>query len=161
MRRIFIVAAAVLSGTTVVQAQSPATLYTWNGTGNVQDWEAPPVTAGPQVATINNNIAGQLTVVETGLHDPDNGIDLNGVPIYIHEGYNRVREASINTSGGLDATGLSTIEMDISHNGSGNINVQFYLAVGINVNVYYTAWPPGLHARALTQTTRCKCRLAA
>jgi hypothetical protein len=142
MRCVLALIAVVFVGT-AAQAQSPDTLYTFAGTGNVQSWEAPPSTAGsPPVAIVSNNIPGQLTVTETGLNDPDNGIFLNGVPMYIHDGYNRVRESSTNTSGGLDATGLSTIEMDISHNGSGNINLQFYLALGYNANVYYTAGLP-------------------
>jgi PEP-CTERM motif-containing protein len=142
MRGILVLASVVLLGTAAAQAQSPDTLYTFAGTGNVQNWVAPPVTSGPNVATLSNDIAGELTVTETGLHDPDNGIDLSGVPMFIHEGYNRVRESSPNTSGGLDATGLSTIELDISHTGTGNINAQFYLALGNNANVYYTAGLP-------------------
>ncbi len=141
MRCILALTLVVLLGTAAARAQSPDTLYTFAGTGNVQNWVA-VADANPNPATVSNTIPGQLTITELGLHDPDNGIHIDGGPIYIHEGYNRIRESSPNTSGGLDATGLSTIEMDISHNGSGNINAQFYLALGYNANIYYTAGIP-------------------
>ena len=108
---------AVLSLVTVASsAQSPSVLYTWDGTGNVQQW-AKNFGAAGNTLTLDNNIAGELTVVETGTV---------GSSFAISDNFNRVRESSTAASGGLDLTGLDFLEFDIGHNAAAPINVQFF-----------------------------------
>lgn len=99
------------------RAQSPSTLYTWGGTGNIQAWIDNFNGPGGS-ATLANTIAGELTVTETS--------STVGAPIAITDGFNRVRELPTGPSGGLDLTGLSFLQFDLGHNGAGNINVQFF-----------------------------------
>jgi hypothetical protein len=100
-------------------------LYTWNGTGNVQDWvstDGSSPEGSINLTTSDNNTAGQLTVTELGdtiFHDP-------GGTIFIHDGYNRIRESNT-VQGGLDVTGLTSIDIDLDRNGTGNVQVQFYV----------------------------------
>lgn len=96
------------------RAQSPSALYTWSGTGSVQDWVK---NFGGNTVTLDNLIAGELRAIETGTA---------GADVAISDGANRVRESSL-SSGGTDLTGLSFLEFDIGHNGAGNINVQFFV----------------------------------
>lgn len=95
-------------------AQSPSAIYTWSGTGGVQDWAK---NFGANTVTLDNLIAGELRVTETG------GA---GADVAISDGANRVRESSV-SSGGTDITGLDFLEFEIGHNGAGNINVQFFV----------------------------------
>lgn len=69
-------------------------------------------------AVLDNSIAGELTITETG------GA---GESLAITDGPNRVRESSIAANGGLDLTGLDYLEFDIGHNGAGDIQVQFFV----------------------------------
>ena len=95
-------------------AQSPSVLYTWNGTGNVQQWFR---AFGTNTLTISNTTAGELTLAETGTA---------GSNVAFSDDFNRVRESHPAASGGLDLTGLDFLEFDIGHTGAGPINVQFY-----------------------------------
>jgi len=104
-------------------AQSPGILYTWPGTGDVAEWSAQSST---NTVTVTNSTAGSLTAVELGLYDPINEITINGGAFTLRDGFNRRREQNTQ-QGGLDLTGLSTIELDVMHNGAANINVQFYM----------------------------------
>jgi hypothetical protein len=96
-------------------AQSPSVLYTWNGTGDVRQWFR---SFGTNTITLDNNTAGELTVTETGTP---------GSTVAYSDDFNRIRETPVGSGGGLDLTGLSSLEFDIGHNGSGPINVQFYV----------------------------------
>lgn len=96
------------------RAQSPGPLYSWPGTGNIQQWFK---NFGPNTITLDNLVAGELRVIETGTA---------GASVAISDDFNRVKETSA-SSGGLDLTGLSFVEFDIGHNGAGNINVQFFV----------------------------------
>jgi hypothetical protein len=109
--------------------QSPSALYTWAGTGDVRAWAK---NFGPNSVTLNNLLAGELQVVETG------GA---GASVAISDGSNRVRESSV-SSGGTDLTGLSYLEFDFGHNGVGNINVQFFVQASVGYN--YVALGPDL-----------------
>lgn len=103
-------------------AQTPGVLYTWNGTGNIHDWVAG---SSGNAVNISNSIPGQLTIVELGdLLEP---FEPGGAHV-IRDGFNRRLETSLE-QGGLDLWGLEAIEIDLSHNGSGNVNVQFFLQV--------------------------------
>jgi hypothetical protein len=95
------------------RAQGPGPLYTWSGTGDVRSWVK---NFGTNTVVLDNSIAGELRITETGG---------TGANVSISDGPNRVRESSAST-GGTDVTGLDFLEFEIGHNGSGPINVQFY-----------------------------------
>src|SRR5882757_9659233 len=115
-RRFFLAALGVLVSCAFAKAQTAGVLYTWNGTGNVQDWgngNGPGVTGGPNGTTVANSTAGQLTITELGDQlDPA----IKGEAFVIQDGFNRRTEQSTQL-GGLDLTGLDYIEMDVMHTG--------------------------------------------
>jgi hypothetical protein len=129
-RVLFAALGVLLAACGSVSAQSPGILYTWPGTGNVAEWAADPNGANSNAATVLNTTPGMLTITETGVHffDPINEVqvDRDGGPMLLHDGFNRRREQNV-SQGGLDLTGLDSIELDVSHTGSGPINVQFYM----------------------------------
>jgi hypothetical protein len=94
-------------------AQSPRVLYTWNGTGNDQGWFR---NFGTNTVTIANSTAGELTVTETGAA---------GTGVAISDAFNNVFEGAPGI-GGLDLTGLSSLELDMGHSGAGGVMVQFF-----------------------------------
>ncbi len=95
-------------------AQSPSVLYTWEVPNDVAEWAK---NFGDNTVLLDNNIPGELRIIETGAPGED---------IAIKDGDNRVRESST-ASGGLDLTGLEFLEFDLGHNGSGSVDVQFYI----------------------------------
>jgi hypothetical protein len=122
MRRVlFLATSLVLVTLAPAAAQVPRTLYTWPGTGNIQDWDH---TETANATTLTNTIAGELTVTELGdALDPD----LKGGAHVFYDGHNRRFESSPEI-GGLDVTGLDFIEIDLGHNHpTGTVNVQFFL----------------------------------
>jgi len=96
-------------------AQSPSVLYTWAGTGNVQQWFK---SFGTNTVTLANTTPGELTVTETGTA---------GSSVALSDDFNRVRETPAGPNGGLDLTGLDYLEFDIGHNGASPINTQVYV----------------------------------
>ncbi|MGI8601559.1 MAG: PEP-CTERM sorting domain-containing protein [Verrucomicrobiales bacterium] len=96
------------------QAQSPSALYTWEGTSGVQNWVK---NFGTNTVVLDNSIAGELRITETGGAGGD---------VAISDGANRVRESSA-SSGGTDVTGLDFFEYEIGHTGAGTIDVQFFV----------------------------------
>lgn len=112
--------AIALSSSSVVFAQAPGVLYTWPGTGNVAGWTDG---GGPNFGAISNSTAGQMTITESGdALDPSSSV---GAEMKFHD--SRPLEAFPSEGGGLDLTGLSYIEMDISHNSpTATVNVQFF-----------------------------------
>src|SRR4051794_1059352 len=95
--------------------QSAGPIYTWTGTGNTQQWFR---SFGANSVTLSNSIPGELTIAETGTA---------GTTVAISDDFNRVRESSTAASGGLDLTGLTSLQFDLGHNGTAPINVQFYV----------------------------------
>ncbi|MFO0788163.1 MAG: hypothetical protein U0805_01820 [Pirellulales bacterium] len=117
--QVIVATLAVLFSTCSALAQSPGTLYTWAGTGDIADWAS----SGTNLATLANATAGQLTVTEMGDElDPS----IKGGALVIRDGFNRRLEAST-AQGGLDVTGLDALEVDLQHNGTGPVNVQFFI----------------------------------
>jgi hypothetical protein len=108
-------------------AQTPGVLYTWNGTGNIQDWIRD--TSKPNYTTLTNTTAGQLTITEIGDEGEPGSTDpeFYGRAQTFADGFNRMRESGATSGGGLDLTGLDYIEIDVSHNGAGPVNVEFYM----------------------------------
>ena len=117
-RRLFVlqllgaIALPCLSG--VVVAQSPSVLYTWDGAADIDEWKK---NFGTNDVILDNNIAGQLRIIEIGAP---------GTDVAISDGANR-RLESTTASGGLDLTGLDFLEFDLGHNGAGPVDVQFYI----------------------------------
>lgn len=105
----------------VAQAQLPGVLYTWNGTGNIQQWKQ---NFGTNLSLLDNLTAGQLTIIETG---PVTG------EMSISDDANRRLESST-AGGGLDLTGLSSLEFDLGHSGANPVNVQFYVQASTGFN---------------------------
>lgn len=110
-----------------LEAQSPSVIYTWDygigsfGGPNVEEW-APAF--GAQSPTLSNATDGTLTVTEVAL----------GGDFAISDGFNYAKESAARSNlsgrfdfGGLDLLGLDTIEVDISHNGTGSIGGQVFL----------------------------------
>ena len=106
--------ALLLAVCSPASAQSPSILYTWAGTGNIQAW----IRNFGNTATLDNNTAGELTVVETGP---------TGTAVAVTDGFNRVRETPSGPNGGLDLTGLDYLEFDIGHNGAAPVQTQFFV----------------------------------
>jgi hypothetical protein len=100
-------------GSTMAQVASP--LYSWPGTGDTAQWFR---SFGTNTVTLANTVPGELTVTETGTA---------GSTVAWSDDFNRVRESPAGPSGGLDLTGLTSLQFDIGHNGTGNIPVQFYV----------------------------------
>lgn len=126
-RCLFIAFLAVLAYVRPAAAQSPGTLYTWPGTGNIADWAT---SGSTNLTTLSNSTAGQLTATETGDElDPQ----IVGGAFVLRDGFNRRLESST-AVGGLDVTGLSAIQIDLAHNSAGTVNVQFFLQATPNFN---------------------------
>jgi PEP-CTERM motif-containing protein len=122
-RRLVVLSAMLaLCIATHAAAQSPSAIYTWAGTGNVQQWAK---NFGTNTATFANTNAGELTFTETGTA---------GSTIAVSDNGNRIRESSTGASGGLDLTGLSSLQFDVSHNGSAPVNVQFFAQASTGFN---------------------------
>jgi hypothetical protein len=117
-------------------AQTPSAIYTWNGTGDIRDWRYDPG-GGPNYTLLSNTTPGQLTITEVGdefLPGCTAGCPVGGAHIFSDNG-NRVRESSTGVpnqfaAGGLDLTGLEFIELDLTHNGTADVQVQPFVQTG-------------------------------
>src|SRR5215211_1884635 len=101
-----------------VNAQTPGVLYTWPvGT---QDWFK-NFGAGSTSATLSNS-GGALQITETSATP--------GGSQAFSDGFNTIRDASVlfgsGCCGGIDLTGLSSLEFDMGHSGPNPVNVQFF-----------------------------------
>ena len=121
------VSIGLLVAVTSIRAQSPRAIYTWNGTGNVQGWFK---NFGTNNVTLANTTAGELTVTETGSA---------GAGVAISDDFNNVFEGAPSI-GGLDLTGLSSLELDMGHNGVSPVNAQFFVQASPGSN--YVALGP-------------------
>jgi hypothetical protein len=129
-------------------AQTPGVLYSWSSAG-VQDWFQNFGAANTSVALANPGGALEITETSTAL----------GGSQAISDGFNTVREGAPFSSGccgGIDLTGMSSLEFDLGHNGSGPANVQFftqatpsstYIALGPDIAV-----APGMATYSLPLT---------
>jgi len=117
-----------------VSAQTPGVLYTWPvGT---QDWFK-NFGAGSTSATLANS-GGALQITETSA--------TAGGSQAFSDGFNTIRDASPlfgnGCCGGIDLTGLSSLEFDLGHNGPNPVNVQFFTQATPGSN--YVAFGPDL-----------------
>jgi hypothetical protein len=97
-------------------AQTPDVVYTWpSGT---QDWFK---NFGAGTGTLSNS-GGALQIAETS-GTPGTGAAWS-------DGFNTIHDASAlfgsGCCGGIDLTGLSSLEFDMGHNGPNPVNVQFF-----------------------------------
>lgn len=141
-----------LVAATVVEAQSPDTLYTWAGT-SVQGWQVydanllvPLGVAGQWNTASISGATGDLVVTETS-NGTGNGVIGGGLSIL--EGWYQPREV-YPAKGNLDVTGLQYIEIDLRHN-SPTATVSVGIGVAAieteNVGIGGPAWNigPGLN----------------
>ncbi len=139
--RLFVLAAvAWLVSGGIAAAQSPSVLYTWNGMGNIQNWTRDTTQANFTVFA--NTTAGQLTITEVGDEFDPGSTDPTffGKAHTIRDSGDYIREGTT-ASGGIDLTGLEFVELDVSHNGTGNVSVQPFIQTGRNST--YTWFGPG------------------
>jgi len=101
-----------------VSAQTPGVLYTWTPAG-LQDWIK---NFGTGTATLSNP-GGSLQILETS--------GTAGTGAAFTDGFNTIRDISAlfpsGSAGGLDVTGLTSLQFVLGHNGVGNVNVQFFV----------------------------------
>lgn len=98
-------------------AQTSSVLYTWSS--GTQDWFR-NFGAANTSATLANG-GGSLQISETST--------ATGGSQAFTDGFNTIREGAPFGSGccgGIDLTGLSSLEFDLGHNGVGSVNVQFF-----------------------------------
>lgn len=115
-------------------AQTPGELYTWDwgygdATGpNVEGWA---IDGGN--ASVNNAIDGQLTVAE--------GDDLG---FNVRDSWNRIRESSNPQDlGGLDLTGLQSIDYVIGHSGTQTLGGKLFAQVPSGWKEFEISVAPG------------------
>jgi hypothetical protein len=96
------------------QAQSPRVLYTWEGTGDARGWVK---AFGDNTLALESSTAGELTIRESS------GAGFSSA---ISDDANIIAEGKA-VIGGLDLTGLSSLEFDLGHSGAGPIGVQFFV----------------------------------
>jgi hypothetical protein len=129
------------------QAQTPGVLYTWPAT--TSDWfKNFPAGASATYA----NSGGALQITETS--------GTAGASIASSDGFNTIRDTPATFGsgccGGLDLTGLSSLQFDLGHNGLGNVNVQFFVQASTG-SVYEALGPdvpvaPGINTYTVPLT---------
>src|SRR5215213_9598243 len=115
-------------------AQTPSVLYTWP-TGT-QDWFRN--FGGANTSATLSNSGGALQIAETSA-------TAGGTQAF-SDGFNTIHYASAlfgsGCCGGIDLTGLSSLEFDLGHNGPNPVNVQFFTQATPGSN--YIAFGPDL-----------------
>jgi hypothetical protein len=136
-QRFFIAVLGWLVSCSFAAAQLPSVIYTWSGTGNTRGWEwATPDNTIYNFSTLSNTTAGELTITEVG-DEFDQGCSAVACPNHygraslIRDNGDLIRETST-AGGGLDLTGLQYVEMDIKHNGTGNVSIQPFIGTGFD-----------------------------
>jgi len=120
-RRILLISSAVilLAFSSRLLAQSPGVLYSWNNAG-VQDWFRNFGAVSTSAAL--SNPGGAFQVLETSA--------AAGGSQAFSDGFNTAKDTgapyAIGNAGGLDLTGLTSLEFDLGHNGVAPVNVQFF-----------------------------------
>jgi len=142
---LFTLAGVLGSPVNYANAQSPGVLYTWPS--GVQDWFR-NFGAGSTSATLANSGSGDLVITETSAAP--------GASQAFSDGFNTIRDGFSGAAGGLDVTGLSSLQYVMGHNGVGNVNVQFftqatpgsgYVALGPDLSI-----APGINTYVLPLT---------
>src|SRR5215212_4363821 len=117
-----------------VSAQTPGVLYTWPA--GTQDWFKN--FGDPSTSATLANSGGALQITETST--------AAGGSQAFTDGFNTIRDASAlfgsGCCGGIDLTGLSSLQFDMGHNGPNPVNVQFFTQATPGSN--YTVLGPDL-----------------
>jgi hypothetical protein len=107
-------------------AQPPSVLYTWShGFGesagaNNEGWA---FNFGGNTVALDNATDGTLKVAETGTA---------GLGWAIIDSFNRIKESANPADfGGIDLTGLDSLQLDLGHTGSNPVNVQVFTHVNM------------------------------
>ncbi len=116
-------------------AQTPGVIYTWGGS-TVEDWFH---NFGAGTANLANS-GGAFQITETSA--------TAGTGAAYSDGFNTIHDASAlfpsGSAGGLDLTGLTSLQFDIGQNGSAPVSVQFftqaspsssYVALGPDISI--------------------------
>src|SRR5947207_1285964 len=112
-RRILLVLGVAALFAAQAGAQTPGVLYTWPST--TSDWFK---NFGGGTGVLSNS-GGALQIAESSA-TPGTGAAWS-------DGFNTDREShGSGSAGGLDLTGLASLQFDMGHNGSAPINVQFF-----------------------------------
>ena len=113
---LLLAAAAFFFTSDKAAAQTPGTLYTFpSGT---QDWFRNFGAASTSATFSNSGGSGALLISETST--------VAGGSQAFSDGFNTIRDLGTGQAGGLDLTGLSSLQFDMGHNGSAPIDVQFF-----------------------------------
>src|SRR5262245_58917750 len=99
-------------------AQTPAVLYTWSSAGT-QDWFKNFGAANTSATLANPGGALEITETSTAL----------GGSQAFSDGFNSSREGvpfGSGCCGGIDLTGLTSLQFDLGHNGTNPVNVQCF-----------------------------------
>jgi len=118
---------------TEARAQTPGVVYTWPT--NASDWFF-NFGGGGASATYANS-GGALQITETS--------GTAGASVASSDGFNTIRDTTgfgSGCCGGIDLTGLSSLEFDLGHNGTNPVNVQFFTQATPGSN--YVALGPDL-----------------
>ena len=135
---------AILGLMSRARAQTPGVLYTFPST--TSDWG---FNFGSGTATLSNS-AGSLLITETSA--------TAGTGAAWSDNFNTIRDTPPGSfpsfcCGGLDLTGLSSLEFDIGHNGPNPVNVQFFTQASPGSNFVAlgpdVAVAPGVHTYSL------------
>src|SRR4051812_42631679 len=111
----FVALLGVVSYTSSANAQTPGVLYTW-GSGT-SDWFK---NFGTGTGTLSSS-GGALSIAETSA-TPGTGAAWS-------DGFNTISDVAPFTTGccgGIDLTGLSSLQFDLGHSGPNPVNVQFF-----------------------------------
>jgi hypothetical protein len=126
-RGVISLASAILLCAVVVApagAQSPSVLYTWDHAigeavgPNLEGWSK---AFGTNAIALDNAVDGTLTITETGAA---------GTGWATGDNFNRIKEAFNPLNyGGIDLTGMSSLEVNLGHNGPNPVGLQVYSQV--------------------------------
>ena len=123
----------------LAHGQSPGVLYSWDGTGNIRNWVSDYADSTIE-PPLSNTVPGELTIQEL----PDPVFEDVGRGFTVRDDYNLLREGST-VQGGLDLTGLTSIDFDVEHNGTGNVPVQIFVQAtpSFTFKTAFFQLPPG------------------
>ncbi len=113
-------------------------IYTWSGIGDPHGWMK---LFGAGEVFIDNTVEGELSIVEAS--------PVPGTTVGISDGFNLIGDTLI-SQGALDLTGRSALEIEIGHDGTGPIQVQFF--VQTTPDFVYVALGPDLGIQAEMNT---------
>ncbi len=113
-------------------------IYTWSGIGDPHGWMK---LFGAGEVIIDNTVEGELSIVEAS--------PVAGTSVGVSDGFNLIGDTLV-SQGALDLTGRSALEVEIGHDGTGPIQVQFFSQT--TPDFVYVALGPDLAIQPDVQT---------